>query len=81
MYSSLFLVLICIGFTLKYYSRFFTGEKKANGSDNTLTLKYDESDEECNENVFLLGKSSFMQQISTSSNTDSDFRFAKLETD
>jgi len=44
-------------------------------------LRYEESDEEWMDTSSLLGKHSFQQQISTSSNTDSDFKIFKIEKD
>lgn len=71
---SVLLILLFAVFLIRYYSRFLSDEKKGVKTESLLNLKYDDSDEECLKTTSLLGHSSFMQQISTGSNTDSDLR-------
>jgi hypothetical protein len=81
LYASILLILLFAVLLVKYYSHFLTDEKKGAKCESFLNLKYDDSDEECIETSRLLGHSSFMQQISTGSNTDSDLRVLRIPKD
>jgi hypothetical protein len=81
LYASILLILLFAVLLVRYYSQFLTDEKKGSKTESILSLKYDDSDEECLETSYLLGNTSFMQQISTGSNTDSDLRVIRLTKD
>ncbi len=81
LYASILLILMFAVLLVKYYSRFLTDEKKGGKNESLFHLKYDDSDEECLETTSLLHHSSFMQQISTGSNTDSDLRLIRTARD
>lgn len=81
LYGSLILVVVLATLIVKFYARFLANEKKGKQPESMFALRYDDSDEECLETSSLLRKSSFMQQISTGSNTDSDLRVMRMSPD
>ena len=70
--ASALLIVVLVVVVIQYYRRYQQSQQKGGKQRDSYSLSFDSADEEVE---LLLRERSFMQAISTGSNTDSDLRY------